>query len=173
MKYDLQQQAEQFKKGHIRKKRWHKVVSVLACITVFATTYALMMPAITMTKETTCGIAEHAHGQECWTETGTLISLDNCTLGLHVHDASCLDAYGNPCCGYADYVIHQHDSFCRDGAGNLICPLAEVYEHQHGLWWCLGAAGRFITICSCSFVVYISSICAIANERKNGTAFPM
>ncbi len=52
MRFDLQRRAEKFKRGYVRKKRWHKVLSILACITVFVTAYALMMPAVTMTGST-------------------------------------------------------------------------------------------------------------------------
>ena len=35
-----------------RMKRWQRVVSVLAAIVVFVTTYSLVLPAITLDKET-------------------------------------------------------------------------------------------------------------------------
>ena len=34
-----------------RLKRWHKLVLALSCVVVFITTYALILPAVTMTHE--------------------------------------------------------------------------------------------------------------------------
>ncbi len=50
MKYDLKEQAEKIHKRYAGKRRWLRIVCVLACITLLFTTYALMMPAITMTR---------------------------------------------------------------------------------------------------------------------------
>lgn len=40
--------ASQLNKIRLRKKRWKNIVIVLACIVVFVTTYALILPAITL-----------------------------------------------------------------------------------------------------------------------------
>ena len=44
--------AEQFIRMNRRLRQWKRVVSALAAIVVFATTYALVLPAITLDKET-------------------------------------------------------------------------------------------------------------------------
>ena len=48
----LQRLIENFIKEHVRRKRLYRVVSVLACIVVFVTTYAMILPAITLDRET-------------------------------------------------------------------------------------------------------------------------
>lgn len=48
----LQRLIEIFIKEHGRRKRLYRVVSVLACIVVFTTTYAMILPAITLDQET-------------------------------------------------------------------------------------------------------------------------
>lgn len=40
--------AEQFKKFHQRMRRWRRVVTAMAAVVVFITTYALILPAITL-----------------------------------------------------------------------------------------------------------------------------
>ena len=40
-------------------------LTVLACIVVFCTTYALVLPALTLTGGTFCGKEEHCHSDEC------------------------------------------------------------------------------------------------------------
>lgn len=47
-----------------RRKRWHRVVTCLAAVVVFCTTYALILPAITLEK--TCDIPEHRHTESCY-----------------------------------------------------------------------------------------------------------
>ena len=46
-----------------------QIVSVLACVVVFCTTYALILPAITMTGTTWCGYEAHEHGESCYEKT--------------------------------------------------------------------------------------------------------
>ena len=46
----------QLLKREKRKRRWHRVLSVMMCAVVFWTTYALILPAITKEAEAFCGI---------------------------------------------------------------------------------------------------------------------
>lgn len=48
MNRDIYSQAEQLNKKHRRKRTWYKILSVPICLVVFVTTYALILPAITM-----------------------------------------------------------------------------------------------------------------------------
>ena len=134
MKYDALQGAEEYTKAHRRKKRWYQVVSSLACVVVFCTVYALILPAITL-ENTGCEIPEHTHTQECYTQvTSVSHTKPVCTiegLNIHQHDNTCYDSEGNLICRCADYVVHRHDSSCFDEDGNLWCPLPEIAVHQH------------------------------------------
>lgn len=138
MKHRFLSRAAEFLAAQRRRKRWVKVVSAMAAVVVFCTTYALILPAITMETETICGLEAHTHSDACYTvETITpqptmLCSLDTLREnGLHEHDKSCYDNEGNLVCGFADFVVHQHDETCYDLDGNLICTLEEIEEHQH------------------------------------------
>lgn len=51
MKQDVLQNADKYMKERRRKKWWHKVVISLAAIVVFCTTYALILPAVTLEKD--------------------------------------------------------------------------------------------------------------------------
>lgn len=76
---------------------WRKFVRFMACIVVFCTTYALILPAITMEK-TRCGIEEHTHSESCYAkQTQRQITMPACTvesLGVHTHTEACYDADG-------------------------------------------------------------------------------
>lgn len=133
MKYDVLRGAEKYTKVHKRKRLRHRVVTVLADVVVFCTTYALILPAITLEKQ--CDIPEHTHTDACYAQvTSVEKRVPVCsaeTLEIHRHTADCYDADGNPTCGYADFVVHSHDSRCYDETGNLWCPLPEIKAHRH------------------------------------------
>ena len=112
MKLDALPGAKKYTKAHQRKKRWYRVVTCLAAVVVFCTTYALILPAITLEKK--CEIPEHTHTEACYTRVTT-------------------QEKRNLACGVdADTVIHHHDSSCYDENGNLWCLLPEVSAHVHG-----------------------------------------
>ena len=120
MNRDIYSQAEQLNKKHRRKRTWYKILSVPICLVVFVTTYALILPAITMesTPDTYCGIAEHVHTDDCYELPGTPAHKEiQCTAGAYL--------------GQGEYIVHKHDSFCFDDSGELLCALAEQDEHVH------------------------------------------
>lgn len=133
MRYDVLRDAEKYTKVHKRKRLRHRVVTVLAGVVVFCTTYALILPAITLEKQ--CDIPEHTHTDACYAQVKSVEKrVPACsakTLEIHRHTADCYDADGNPTCGYADFVVHSHDSRCYDETGNLWCPLPEIEAHRH------------------------------------------
>ena len=145
MRQDVLRNAEKYTKVHKRKRLRHRVVTVLAGVVVFCTTYALILPAVTLEKQ--CDIPEHTHTDACYAQvTSVEKRVPVCsakTLEIHQHTADCYDANGNPTCGYADFVVHSHDSRCYDENGNLWCPLPEIEAHQHTAD-CFDADGNLI-----------------------------
>ena len=133
MRQDVLRNAEKYTKVHKRKRLRYRVVTALAGVVVFCTTYALILPAITLEKQ--CDIPEHTHTDACYAQvTSVEKRVPVCsakTLEIHRHTADCYDANGNPTCGYADFVVHSHDSRCYDETGNLWCPLPEIKAHRH------------------------------------------
>ena len=68
----LLQDAEPYASAHRRKRRWYQVMTCLAAAVVFCTTYALILPAITLEKQ--CALPEHTHTEACYTSVqGDLI----------------------------------------------------------------------------------------------------
>lgn len=110
----------------LRDRRTRRIftrfVSTIAAIVVFATTYALVLPAITLEKTAACGIEEHQHDDSCYIEK-LICGLEE-SEG-HYHDDSCYETVQNLTCVKAE---HQHDETCYDEDGNLVCLLE---EHQH------------------------------------------
>ena len=134
MMHDVLQQASAYAKAHRRKKYWYQIVTCLACIVVFCTTYALILPAITLERNQ-CELTEHTHSELCYTQITSVIKTELvCTYGqlnVHQHTSDCFDENGDLVCGYADFVVHKHDSSCYDENGNLWCALPEIEAHTH------------------------------------------
>ncbi len=64
-------EVEKYMKQSKKRRTWTKIVSVMACLVVFCTTYALILPAITQENKVTCTLAEHKHDENCYTTTVT------------------------------------------------------------------------------------------------------
>lgn len=117
-----------YPKARTKRKRRHRLVTLLASVVVFYTTYALILPAITLEKD--CDIPEHVHTDECYTLVGTSpCVLEGCQV--HTHTDECYNARGEPVCGYADFVLHTHNELCYDENGELWCTLPEIAPHTH------------------------------------------
>ena len=135
MQNQLLPEAEGYARTNVRRRIWRRFVRVMACIVVFCTTYALILPAITMEK-TQCQLEEHVHGESCYEKVApeaAVLAL-SCTyesLGVHVHTADCYDADQNILCGQADYLLHVHGASCMDASGNIICQIPERTGHVH------------------------------------------
>lgn len=112
MNTKFQQAVQAAVATHRKKQIRYRILTILSAIVVFCTTYALILPAITMNAKeqlicSTEELSHHAHSEECWDSEGDLI------------------------CGYADFVIHEHTQNCFDKDGDLICSLPEILEHRH------------------------------------------
>ncbi len=135
MHKDTFQEAVRLVTKNRHRRIWRKIVGALACIVVFCTTYALILPAITAEKKTSCGQTEHIHSAACYTqvmtESKTVLACTPESLNLHRHTDVCMDGNGAYRCGYADFAVHVHDASCFDQEGDLRCSLPEIKAHTH------------------------------------------
>lgn len=130
MKNTLLHQAAKFKLQNRKHKRWQKAVSILACIVVFCTVYALILPALTAEGTPHCGIEEHTHTDECY--ENRLICGKEEGEGAHTHTDECYTQEQTLICGLEEGEgAHTHTEECYDEEGNLICELEENEGHQH------------------------------------------
>ena len=128
-----------------KKQFWRKLVSVLGCLVVFCTTYALILPAITMDQNTICGMTEHQHTSDCYImpESG------------HVHTDACYTETVTYICGMEETEddggffedlfddesstsstieyepAHSHTDACMEITTELTCGLEEAVPHSH------------------------------------------
>ena len=108
-----------------RRSFLRRGISFLACVVVFVTTYALLLPAITIEKTAACGIEEHQHDDSCF-ENNLICGLDE-TEG-HSHTEDCYDIRSQIICKNKE---HAHTGDCFDENGDLTCALEE-HTHDSG-----------------------------------------
>lgn len=131
MDINLDRRAEGYRARHRRNRIWKKLVTALGCLVVFCTTYALILPAITMERETVCGLSEHVHTDSCYSrQRGALI----CTLAEsegHTHTDACKGTKRVLSCTTPESDGHTHGEGCYDAEGVLTCTLPETQGHHH------------------------------------------
>ena len=108
---------------------WSRTISVVAALVVFVTTYALVLPAITMEREAYCGIPAHQHTDACFEQR--LICTTPESPGHH-HDDACYTTHQELACQMEE---HTHDpTACYDAEGTLVCQLPEHVHDQTACW---------------------------------------
>lgn len=132
MRKNQMPELKKFAADHRRKRRFNRILTTLGGVVVFCTTYALILPAITMERYG-CQLPQHTHDDSCYTQiTERTVYEMLCDPAGHVHTDACRDEAGNLVCGYADFVLHTHDQQCYAEDGTLMCTLPEIQEHTHG-----------------------------------------
>lgn len=126
----LLQDAESYASAHKRKRRWYQVTTCLAAVVVFCTTYALILPAITLEKQ--CALPEHTHTEACYTSERGDLTCTQSTEPQHTHTEECYQETQDLVCGMPESTGHTHGAECYDQEGNLICGQEESEGHVHG-----------------------------------------
>lgn len=105
MNRELKKKVTDMGKNHRRKRVWRNVVVCLACVVVFCTVYALVLPAITMEGKLYCQMENHTHTDECYELSENLIcDIDDPD---HIHVEECYEKV--LICGKQE---HTHDESC-------------------------------------------------------------
>ena len=142
MRTATRRRAEQYIRQAKKRKVRNRIVAGLSVVVALATTYALMLPGITMERDAQCGVEAHQHTEACYTanllctqeerEATTVehISL-MCTFQPHEHTSECYNDEHELGCGQSTEYFHRHDEMCVDAEGNLICKLKEKIKRNH------------------------------------------
>ena len=69
MESSILKRAEEFILEKMKRKRWQKIVAVLAAFVILVTVWILLKPATATTKKTYCELEEHTHIEECYERT--------------------------------------------------------------------------------------------------------
>ena len=128
MKKLLLREAAKHKLQNRRRKRWQKTVSILACLVVFCTVYALILPALTAEADTYCGKEEHTHTEDCYKDK--LICGKEEGQGAHHHTDDCYREVEALVCPTPESDGHQHTEACYTEEQVLTCSNTEE-SHVH------------------------------------------
>lgn len=107
MRQKLLSEAAELLVKNRRRRVWTKAVGCMAAVVVFCTTYALILPALTMEKDTVCGYVEHIHTEECY-QPGAMDASDGNAVKA-VSDGNALEGDEGTYCGIH---AHQHTTEC-------------------------------------------------------------
>ncbi len=130
MRYSALQQAAKLNIERKRKMRRYRVVTMLAALVVFCTTYALILPAITMEQDYYCGMDEHSHVDSCYELIENELLICTCEIiSTHTHSKECFDADGILQCTLPQ--THEHNENCYSNDGTFICEIDELLPHEH------------------------------------------
>ena len=129
MRNNLSQRIQLYLKAHLRQKRWRRAVTVLAAMVVFCTTYALILPAVTMTDQAYCGKEEHTHGEECY--ASVLVCGQEESTEVHQHTDECYETRRVLICGQEEGEDHTHTDECFHEERVLVCQQSTEPEHIH------------------------------------------
>lgn len=114
-----------------------KIIIMFICLSILVEVVIikfLIQPAYSLVNKADCGITEHIHISECYSEhkqSGESVLV--CIIGLstenlsHVHDNFCYDENGKIICSLPEYQ-HIHTDECYDENGVQTCG---VIYHQH------------------------------------------
>ncbi len=127
------------KETNNKKRSWKRLVTILSCVVVFCTTYALILPAVAQSKTYYCGKEEHTHSEECYRSSEPLCGKEEAEASEgHTHSEECYELVENKSliCGQEESELHVHDDSCYqvEQVQNLICGKEEsepVEGHTH------------------------------------------
>lgn len=125
----IETRTQELNKRRRRRRRWKNALVAMACVVVFCTTYALILPAITAEAETFCGKEAHEHTDECYEKT--LICGKVQGDPSHVHTGDCYETHRVLTCTLAEAPGHTHTDACRQVQQEQICTLTESSGHTH------------------------------------------
>ena len=108
----------------------------MASVVVFATTYMLILPAVTESGTAYCGIEEHVHTEECYASSENRVL--TCTLeesDAHTHTDACYTEAQVLTCALEESEGHTHSDSCYEIVEStetvLICDQTEGEDHTH------------------------------------------
>ena len=125
---DFKSKAAAYLRKHAVKGRLRSGISILSCIVVFTSTYALVLPALTLESRAACGMEEHQHTEECYDDV--LICGQEESEG-HTHTEECYNDAGELTCGQEESEGHTHTEDCYEK--QLTCG-KEVHIHTEACY---------------------------------------
>ena len=121
MNQTLSATAKKMNKSKKRRLAWRSVVRSLAMVIIFCTTYALILPAITMQSDPICSMEAHSHSNTCY----ELIQHDTLLCTLEESEGH---SHSEACCMLEESEEHTHTEEC------ITTPESEGHIHGDECW---------------------------------------
>ncbi len=118
---------KEYTKKHKKRSKRHRVIMAVAVLVVFCTTYAMILPAITMENKNKCNQEEHFHQSACY-GTQKVLACQQEIGKIHSHNENCYTASGELTCRIDTTVEHTHTEECYTSKMVMVCGKA---MHQH------------------------------------------
>ena len=139
----MNQHTESKLRGLLRQARrsryWNRGVALATCGVMLVTVVAMTLPAVSMETAPQCGLEEHVHGPECYTEKQVLVCPMQDTddpeflaTGVHVHGPECYEQRKTLICTLEESEGHTHTDTCYETVMVPGCGLEEGEIHTHG-----------------------------------------
>lgn len=124
----LKDYLEELNRKQKRRRKAAVAAALAAIMLVSGVLWNLTQYGITMTGEPKCGIEEHQHSEDCYTE---VLACGLEESAGHTHTEECFKEESELVCGQEEAEGHTHTDECFKEESELICGQEENEEHQH------------------------------------------
>lgn len=112
-----------------KRRKIGVAVTLLVVLVIGSVVGVLMQYGVAMTGDAKCGIEEHTHTEECYTDE--LVCGQEEGEG-HIHTDECYEMIQELICGQEESEEHAHTEECyREVQGELVCGQDESEGHTH------------------------------------------
>lgn len=119
--------VKEYTNKHKKRSTRQRILIAVAALVVFCTTYAMILPAITMENKFKCNKEEHIHQSSCY-GTQKVITCQQEIGKIHSHNENCYTANGELTCHIDTTVEHTHTEECYTSKMVMVC---QQIMHQH------------------------------------------
>ena len=119
----IKEYTEKHKKRSVRQR----ILIGVAALVVFCTTYAMILPAITMEGKLKCQKEEHVHQGACYGSEKTLTCQQK-EGEIHLHQENCYTPSGELICNLSTISAHTHTEECYTSKMIMVC---KKIPHHH------------------------------------------
>lgn len=118
---------KEYTEKHKKRSTRQRVLIGIAALVVFCTTYAMILPAITMEGKLKCQKEEHIHQGACYGSEKTLTCQQK-EGEIHLHQENCYTPSGELVCNISTTEVHTHTEECYTSKMIMVC---KKIPHQH------------------------------------------
>lgn len=124
----VREYLNELKKKQKKRRRIRIIVAAFALVVAGGVIWSLTQAGIAMTGSAKCGMEEHTHGDECYTDT---LACGREESAGHTHTDACWQTTQMLVCGQEESEEHVHAEACYQAEQTLVCGQEECAGHAH------------------------------------------